>query len=132
MYASGNTIRKNVSTRWSLSYMLQPSQKRETAGRFGQPAARASGAGPSRTGRPLTHRPCPLACQIRRRRQRRPLAGGAVGGRDRDRAGDQEERDRELLECARRTQVPSKSLAPGPPAKVLISGHMGVSQRTLY
>jgi len=29
-------------------------------------------------------------------------AGGAVGGRDRDRAGDQEER--ELLECARRTR----------------------------
>ena len=30
MYASGNTIRKNVSTRWSLSYMLRPSQERNS------------------------------------------------------------------------------------------------------
>jgi hypothetical protein len=43
------------------------------------------------------------------------LAGGAVGGRDRDRAGDQEER--ELIECARRTRDSSTAL---PPARIYI------------
>jgi hypothetical protein len=49
------------------------------------------------------------------------LTGGVVGGRDRDRAGDQEER--ELLECARRTRDSSTGTLPGPPAGVLTSGH---------
>jgi hypothetical protein len=44
-------------------------------------------------------------------------SGGAVGGRDRDRAGDQEER--ELLECALRTRDSSTGTPFG-----------GVNQRT--
>ena len=44
---------------------------------------------------------------------------GCSGGRDRDRAGDQEER--ELLECARRTRDSSTGTPRG-----------GVNQRTLY
>ena len=56
-------------------------------------------------------------CEAVRESERETLAGagGAVEGRDRDRAGDQEER--ELLE--------SLGLAPGPPAGVLISGTYG-------
>ena len=45
-----------------------------------------------------------------------------VGGRDRDRAGDQEER--ELLESAHGAL---ETLAPGPPAGVLNSGRVGLT-----
>ena len=48
------------------------------------------------------------------------FAGGAVGGRDRDRASDQDQR--ELLECAARTR---DTRAGSPPRGVNISDTLG-------
>jgi hypothetical protein len=77
-------------------------------------------------GRHVRQKELAPSAKVRRTTPERGRARAArVGGRDRDRAGDQEER--ELLESAHGAL---ETLAPGPPAGVLNSGLMGVNQRT--